>query len=140
MAAVNATLILIAVCLFLAWKIAVQVDRTTDKLAEQVAPLAPLAQQIQQNGAEMRDLTEALRNSDGAVPAGVQTRLTQLQTRQESLQKSAGDAMKRINALLDDPGNLIDQAVETGADALAKTARRVRGCHDSADTLDLPAS
>jgi hypothetical protein len=125
LALLNATLILIALCLFLAWQVASTARDVTGRLSEELADLAPLRGTVQDTKDELTGLRQdlaGLRDGDGpAVSQQVQARLAVLE---ERLDMTA----ERLNALSGAPERLIDHAVETAADAAAQRVMAIRGC------------
>lgn len=128
MAMINATLILIVLCLFLAWKVVDQADQIASDFASNLVSIQPLRDDLQ--GAT--DELAALRH-DVAQIAGqtgdlqstslkrIETRLTQMDTRMAGARQSVAD-------LAQAPTRLVDHAIDTAADKLATTLTRVRGC------------
>ncbi|MEM8630853.1 MAG: hypothetical protein AAGF74_06440, partial [Pseudomonadota bacterium] len=60
LAMVNATLILVAICLFLAWRVSAAVGDVTERFAENLELATPLADEVQAMTQELKDLRSDL--------------------------------------------------------------------------------
>ncbi|RDC72882.1 hypothetical protein DLJ49_09710 [Rhodovulum sp. 12E13] len=133
---VNATLILLAACLFLAWQVTATVDRVGVRMAEaaavQVARLAPLADEIALTRGEIAglraDLAELGEGADeGAARLGATLgeRLAEAEARLDAV---SGEVAGALAAVAADPGVLVDRAVAAGVDRAGLWAAGLRGC------------
>jgi len=136
LALVNATLILVVLCLFLAWRTVATVERVTETAAaaaaEQVAALSPVADGIgavRQDIAALRADLAGLRQSGAEEAAAASDRLAErleaTESRLEALSGRVGPAVEAVSA---DPGVLIDRAVAAGVDRAGLWAAGLRGC------------
>ena len=128
LALVNATLILIAVCLFLAWKLADTVDHATSNFAQNLISVEPLREDIQGAAAELAalraDLAKVSEQSGDLQSASMQ----KIQTRVEKMQGDFDTARQSIADLSQAPTRLVDHAIETAVSQLALEISNVRGC------------
>ena len=134
LALLNATLILIALCLFLGWKLASTVDGITDRLAEKVQIVAPLKEEVQ----GVRDELTALRNDLSSLQSGqtatdsaTAQKLSQALEQLDTLEGNLQAAQARITELTESPDQLINTAIENSADAIADRIIAIRGCEPS---------
>ena len=125
LALLNATLILVALCLFLAWQVVSTARDVTDRLGEELAGMAPLrgaVLEVRDEVAGLRQDLAALRDGDSpALPEEIQARLDGLEGRLDG-------AAERLEALSGAPERLIDHTIETAADAAASRVMDIRGC------------
>jgi hypothetical protein len=111
LAMINATLILVALCLWLGWHVLSETRAITDRVADSIPRLTPVKDEIAGLRAEVTGLRSDLAGlqgqPEGASPvvAGLGERLDQLEGRLAA----TGD---RIDAMTSDPGALIDRAVD----------------------------
>lgn len=136
LALVNATLILVAACLFLAWQTAATVERVGVRMAEaateQVARLDPLVDEIAMARSEIAGLRADLaelshRAEDGGARVGetLGERLAEAEARLDAV---SGDVAGALDAVAADPGLLVDRAVAAGVDRAGLWAAGLRGC------------
>ncbi len=128
LALLNATLILVAVCLFLGWKLMSTVDGVVSNAAANLEVLRPLREEV----AGMREEVQGLRSdlatmADGAdgISAAAAERL---QLRAEALEARMDEVRSQISTSLGSPEELIDHSIETAADAAARSIADLRGC------------
>ncbi|WP_171126552.1 MULTISPECIES: hypothetical protein [unclassified Ruegeria] len=131
LALLNATLILVALCLFLGWKLASTVEGITTAFAENIQIVAPLKQELQGVRGELAALRsdlssiqigESLANS--AAAQKISTALAKL----DDLEKELQAKQARISELTESPDELINTAIEASADAIADRIIEIRGC------------
>ncbi|WP_420586810.1 hypothetical protein [Ruegeria sp.] len=131
LALLNATLILLAICLFLGWKLASTVDGITTAFSEKVAVVAPLREDIRSIRGELTALRSDLANiqaeglvADTAAAQRVSAALNTLDNLQEQMQAT----QSRISEITDAPENLINTAIEKSADVVTDRIDTLRGC------------
>lgn len=123
LALVNATLILVALCLFLAWQLMSTVDEVTERLTESVRVFAPVRDEV----AGLRAEVSGLRADIGAL--GTTTVPTaRIEARLDAMSTRLDDIQVRMDELATLPDRLIDTAIETAADKFARSLSSVRGC------------
>ena len=128
LALLNATLILIAVSLFLLWKVTQTADAIVTNFAQELAIVAPLRDDLQAATAELAALRGDLQTlGDGAGginPAALQ----QLQLRVDVLGSDIADARQSVQELAQAPALLVDHAIETASREFSRRAMEIRGC------------
>jgi hypothetical protein len=142
LALLNATLILVVLALFLAWRLSGTVERVTEAAAgaaaQQLAELAPVGDELsglREQVAGLR-LELAAMQADGEAGAraaadAVATRLDEIETRLEDTRARIGPAIEALSA---DPGILVDRAVEAGVAEAGRWLVTLRGCTPPPET------
>jgi len=127
-ALLNATLILLALCLFLAWKVASTANDLTANFARNLVTIEPLRADLQAATSELVALRQdvaqiSVQSGDlrSATLQRIEARLAQMNGRVDNAQAS----MKKLSEA---PALLMDHAIETAADSLAQKAMDLRGC------------
>ncbi len=131
LALLNATLILLALCLFLGWKLAQSVENIRDGFAENlqlVSPLRDQAQGIRDEVAGLREDLATIRDKQGDLDFAVKAKLSAALDRLGELEANLENTQARLAGLVDNPEDLIDYAVTTSTEAAAAQVMRVRGC------------
>lgn len=127
-ALINATLILIAICLFLAWKLTDTVDQTASNFAQNLIRVEPLREDIQRATIELTalraDLAKISEQSGDLRSASMQNILARV----EHMQGGLDNARQSIADLSQAPTRIVDHAIETAASQLAQGVNDVRGC------------
>jgi hypothetical protein len=110
LAVLNATLILLALCLWLAWHVLSEARAISGALAEGLAQVSPVGSELAGLRAEVAGLRGDLAGlqGQGEGVAALGARLAALDTR-------LAVAQDRLDAALTDPGPLIDRAVDRAA-------------------------
>jgi len=131
LALLNATLILLAICLFLGWKLASTVDGITTAVSEKLEVVTPLRSEIQGVRGELAALRSELASiqpvgavTDSATQQRISAALDTLNGLEEKMQASQA----RIAEIAASPDALIDTAIETSADAITDRIMAIRGC------------
>ncbi|MCA0904943.1 hypothetical protein LCM27_00885 [Ruegeria marisrubri] len=131
LALINATLILVALCLFLGWKLASKVESVSAEFSEAVQVLAPIRDEAKGIRAELSALREdlaTLRNenqiTDSQAAQNLQATLRRLNAVDQKLQT----AQERFTELAETPEVLIAQAIQTGADIASERVLALKGC------------
>lgn len=128
LALLNATLILVAVCLFLAWKVSGTAERVVASFSQNLEVLKPMREEVQgvqQEIAGLRSDLADLRGSASAVPAAALNRLDQ---RVDTLNTKLETMQGNMAQLAEAPDRLMTAAVDRTIDGLAETAKDLRGC------------
>jgi methyl-accepting chemotaxis protein len=128
LAMLNATLILIVLCLFLAWKIADKADQIAASFARNLITVEPLRQDIQGAIAEMATLSRALEQMSSQSVELTAAGLQQMQSQVEQINARMNTARQSITTLTETPTKLIDYAVDATADRLTLSINDLRGC------------
>jgi len=128
LALINATLILIAVCLFLAWNLVDRADHVVSNFSRSLISVEPLRQDIRGATAELsalrNDLAQISEQSGELRSASLQSIQTSVQQMQEEMET----VRQSIANLSQAPTRLVDHAIETAADQVAQGINKVRGC------------
>ncbi|MDX1742598.1 MAG: hypothetical protein R3186_03240 [Ruegeria sp.] len=131
LALLNATLILVALCLFLGWRLATTVEDITTVFSEKVQIVAPLKDEIRGIRGEIAALRSDLTNiqasgtvTDIAEKLRISTALATLDNMEARMQ----DSQARIAEITESPQALINSAIEKSADVVADRIIAVRGC------------
>lgn len=131
LALLNATLILLALCLFLSWKLASTIDGITTGFAEKVQVVAPLRDEI----LGIRGELTALRSELATMQAGDNIgdiadnqRLNAALSTLDGLEEKMQTTQSRIAELTESPDDLINTAIENTADVIADRIIAIRGC------------
>ncbi|WP_170329184.1 hypothetical protein [Ruegeria arenilitoris] len=131
LALLNATLILVALCLFLGWRLASTVEDITKAFEEKIQVVAPLKDEIRGVRGELAALRSDLTNiqtsgdvTDIAEKVRISTALVKLDNLEERMQSSQA----RIAEITESPDTLINTAIEKSADVIADRIIAVRGC------------
>jgi hypothetical protein len=131
LALLNATLILVALCLFLGWKLASSVESVTTAFEEKLGVVAPLKDEIRGVRGELAALRTDLTNlqTDGAVTdIAEKVRLSTALVTLDNLEARMQDSQARIAEITESPDMLINTAIEKSADVIADRIIAVRGC------------
>jgi hypothetical protein len=124
LALLNATLILVALCLFLAWQTARQMNDLAGTFAQNLIEVEPLRDELRQTRAEiggLRDDLAGLGSAGGALSDSAEAGIAALQTRVDGM-------VGRLDALAGAPERLTAMAVTQITDGMARTITRFSGC------------
>ena len=132
LALLNATLLLIALGLFLAWLVSSRVDGMLATFASNLELVGPLREDVQAMTAEVAALRADLASlSSQGGEAGSAT-MRAVQDRIAALDARLTQADARIETLRQAPGELVDRAIErtmtTAASEFARAVNDIRGC------------
>ncbi|WP_226629785.1 hypothetical protein [Alloyangia pacifica] len=133
LALLNATLILVALCLFLALQLSKRVEQVTDSFARNIVTIDPLRQEIATMTAEVSGLRAdlgSLREGGSDMTTEAAQRIT---ARLDTLDTRLDAASQRIERLLDSPEDLVDRAVERAAEELRLGIHDFRNCVPNAE-------
>ena len=132
LALLNATLLLMALCLFLAWKLASTVDGMVATFAQNLELVAPLRDEAAGLRGELQavrsDLGDALQEKQEQLTAASQERISAILARLEAAEQRLETAQARISDLSEAPEKLIDHAIETSTGAITDSVMEIRGC------------
>lgn len=126
LALLNATLILVAVCLFLGWKLSSTVNGVLTDFASNIQIVGPMRDDVQTMTAEV----SALRGDLASLKSGeyspeilsrVQTRMDHVEARMDKMGQRLGD----LTAL---PQTMLDQSIEKLGNEAAHAVNDIRGC------------
>ncbi|WP_372573072.1 hypothetical protein [Ruegeria jejuensis] len=128
LALLNATLILLALCLFLAWKTVDRANQVADTVQDTVQVVTPLRNDMQDVAAQLNALRGEIKALDTETARDDLLQLAKIQSQLDALNTRLSAAQTRIDDLADRPGQLLDQAIETTADTVAARVTTLRGC------------
>lgn len=128
LAMVNATLILVALCLFLFWQVSNTAERIAGNFASNLDVLEPVTQSVQGLNAQV----VALRSDLSALSAGsgdlaIQGN-QQIQMRIAKLQSTLDDLQATIDKIANTPDRMMVTAVNAASDKAARTLLELRSC------------
>ncbi len=128
LAMLNATLILVALCLVLGLMLVGRANSLSDRFSENLRTLTPLRDNIEATGAEIAALRSdiaSLRDPSIELPpealARVEDRMAKMEARLDTIQASTKE-------LRDAPKQMLDQAIAQAADETVTAVARLRGC------------
>ncbi len=128
LALLNATLILVALCLFLAWQVAQSGERIAASFADNINVLSPVSDNVSALVSEVEalraDLSTALKDQDGFTTP----RLTGLQTRADQLDQDLAHIRQALNNLSETPDRMVEVAVDRTADRINASIETLIQC------------
>lgn len=127
-ALLNATLILLALCLFLAWKVVNTADYVASNFASNLVTVEPLRADLQAMTGELVSIRQDVAQLSAQSSEVQSAALQRIATRLEKVDTRVTDASKSISNLSEVPYRLVDRAIETASDNLAQQAKSIRGC------------
>lgn len=135
LAMINATLILVALCLFLGLRLSGRVDAILSNAAQNLVSVAPLREDVQGLTAEvagLRDDISALRDNTGEMTSdtarAVTERLERFNARLDTVDQRMAALRERVASVNLDPEALIDHAIATASAELAASFATLAGC------------
>ncbi|MBE1284690.1 MAG: hypothetical protein GJ676_15370 [Rhodobacteraceae bacterium] len=135
LALLNATLILVALCLFFAWQLSATASEIATNFAKSLVPLAPLRADVQGLSDELKSLRAELSGLGDKVGEEASADLYVLRSRIEAYDLKISELKTRFAELDEVPDQLIDKAIEQSVDRVAMRMIEFRGCvpQDPAD-------
>jgi hypothetical protein len=131
LAFLNATLILIALCLWLAWSLASKVDDVTDQMLSNLVEMQPIRDEIgglkEELVAMRSDLALIARQGD-ELSSEAAVRLSE---KVGDIADRVAEARGRIDVLVDSPEIVIDYAIDAAFDRAERAALAIRSCSPS---------
>ncbi len=131
LALLNATLILVALCLFLGWQLASKVENITAEFSETVQAVAPIRDETKGIRTELAALREDLSALSLKTPVANSQAAQDIRStlaRLNSLDKKLQTVEERLINLADEPQVLIAQTIENGADVVSARILEFKGC------------
>jgi len=128
LAALNATLILIALCLVLLILLVNKADSLTATFAEHLNVVSPLRDSIQETGTEIAGLRTDLTSLRGQADSVSLAALARIENRVVAMETRVQDMQSSVTSLAATPQRLLDHAIEEAADQAVATAARLRNC------------
>ncbi|MDB6176277.1 hypothetical protein PAF17_02010 [Paracoccus sp. Z330] len=128
LALINATLILLAICLWFGWKLMAEVNGVTQNMASNLVSAQPALDRIDTLRAEIvglrTDLADLRETGSDTADAAV----AKLQDRAAGLEARLAEFQNMSQYLADDPGIILDRAVSTAVTQLAHEAQGMLQC------------
>lgn len=132
LALLNATLLLVAACLFLAWRLSVTVDGMVGTFASQIEVVGPLREDVQGMTGEIAALRADLAAIATQTGEAGSATLLAVQRRVDGIDARLTETGARLDDLMREPGLLIDRAIDRtiagAADEFAGAVNGIRGC------------
>lgn len=128
LALLNATLLLAALVLWLAWRTADTVHEVTEDIDVALVDLAPLGDGLRGLTAEVAGLRTDLAALRDAPAEGMDALGDDLAARIDALETRLDAASARVDALLSEPEILIDRAIDASAGEMKQAIADLRGC------------
>lgn len=133
LALLNATLILAALVLWLAWRTADTVHEVTEDIDIALVELEPLGDGLRNLTSEVAGLRADLAALKDAPAEGGEALGDDLAARIDALETRLDAATGRVDALLSEPEVLIDRAIDASAEEIKEAIADLRGCTLPAD-------
>ncbi|SDI39612.1 hypothetical protein [Aliiruegeria lutimaris] len=134
-ALINATLILVLLCLILGWRLLDRVDHIATNFARNIVSVEPLRDDVQSMTTEIAalraDLAEVRANSDQATSEAAQAvtaRLESFEARLDTVNDRMTAFRERVQSIELNPEVLVTHAVETAANQFVTSAGQLAGC------------
>ncbi|MEX0320070.1 MAG: hypothetical protein AB3N21_19100 [Ruegeria sp.] len=126
LALLNATLILLSICLFLGWKLFATLKEAREGFTENLSLVAPLRDDVRGVRSDLQGLRSQLAtlSETGAAQPQIQRTLARL----NEIEGRIEAAQTRLSDLADKPEQLIDYTITKSADAFANRVADLRGC------------
>ena len=131
LAMLNATLILLALCLFLGWKLLSTLDGFKEDFAQRLELLQPLRTQTQDITGELKGLRNDLKElgeNNGEISPAVAQRILGVLARTNAIEQRLEKTQSQLADLADAPEKLIDHAIDASAAAIANSINEIRSC------------
>jgi hypothetical protein len=128
LAIINSTLILLALCLWLGWRLTAEVHAVTDEVARNLAPVQPLRDEVAALGAEVAGLRADLASVGDQAGTALPETVERLGAEAERFQAKLAALSEQAETVATDPGLLIDRAVAAAAVSFGDQAQRLKGC------------
>jgi hypothetical protein len=124
----NATLILVLLCLLAGVKLVSSVNTLTAGIADNVSRLAPLREDVTAMTGEISALRADLAGLGDATGDIRKQGIQSINERLDTVAARMNAYADQVDDLVSDPGQLVDQAVGSAADQLKQGIADLRGC------------
>ncbi|MEP1930287.1 MAG: hypothetical protein ABJI96_20060 [Paracoccaceae bacterium] len=112
LALLNASLILLALCLWLAWKLNGAISSTASTIVQSAASLEPLRQELRATTAELVSLRENLNEISGNPWEDHSVTIYSIQARVDALETRTSKVLTKAENTFSRPEVLIDYAID----------------------------
>lgn len=138
LAMINATLILVALCLFLLWQVSGAAERVVATFAQNLDIIQPLNDQVTEMRAEVASLRSDLRALPTNTTDQANLAKQRLLTRADALQTGLVDINESLQTIAETPDRLMSQGMDRLASKASAGATSVLSClkPDPASTTD----
>ncbi len=118
LALLNATLILVALCLYLAWQLAQEVETVAGHVSEKVGQVESLRSEVSSMTAEMAALRADLSKQSVQADSLTLQKMDDLSAKLDRIENGMAETRGKVEAFLDEPNALVDRAVDRTTDNL----------------------
>ncbi|SHI86472.1 hypothetical protein SAMN05444000_103240 [Shimia gijangensis] len=119
LAMINATLILVAVCLFLFWQVSSTAERVAGNFAANLDVLEPVTKSVRGLTTEVATLRIELSAAQGQ---------TQIAARIDALDAKLAQLQASMDKIVDTPDRLMITAIDAASDKATRTLIELRDC------------
>lgn len=129
LALINATLILVALCLFLLWQLSGTAERVVQSFAQNLQIVAPLEAKITNLQTEVQHLRSDLASVSLENAALNPTAVLRLQTRAQTLENELNAMTTQLTKLAQTPDRLMSTAIEETTTRIGAQLTEIAACH-----------
>ena len=134
LALLNATLILVAICRFLGWRLASTVEGISETFANTILQARPIRDDFQALQLEVSGLREDVADLKAAPGTPVTASLVGLNSKLSRIDENLSGISEKIAGAFDDPDALVETAIRTAAGELAGFVTGSRQCRPVEET------
>lgn len=127
LALLNATLILVALCLFLAWQLAEEVESVTGQVGQKMTQVESLRSEVSSMTAEMAALRVDLSKQNVQADSLTLQKMDALSAKLDRIENGMADTRGKVDAFLEEPNALVDRAVDRATDNLKEIIADLTG-------------
>ncbi len=128
LALINATLILVALCLVLLMMVLTKANSLSETFAQNLSVVAPLQKSVSSTRDEMVGLREDLTTLRGQTGAAASATLARVQARVDIMERQWSQMQESLSNLHQAPTMLVDHAIEKAAQEAVDGLADLRGC------------
>ena len=128
LAMLNATLILVALCLVLALLVVNRANSLTATFAQNLSVVGPLQETVQETGSEIAALRADLATIGSQSEEVSSATMERLQARAAAMETRLQQMQDNLAELRNAPEQMIDHAIEKAGDEAVSSVARIRGC------------
>lgn len=128
LAMINATLILLALCLWLAWQLGSEVSAITDGIAGDLLAVQPLRDDVTGLTEQIAALRSDLEIAGDQAGADAVEALDRLRERSARLEDRLADLSGLVARISEDPGLLLDRGIALAVGHLGDQSRALLNC------------
>ena len=128
LAMINATLILLALCIWLAWQVSSTINTTATDIAKSFTNAAPLKEEIASMTSELASLRQEIATMQIGCGDNNPESLRSLKTKIDALDQKADAALGAVETIATRPEELINLAIDAAARKAKVGAQAVLMC------------